>query len=193
MAVRLKLLWVIGLQHFRLSSYLNTQRNTWPNSAFSPFVHSPWTKYDGAKQTENEAVQQRKPQRRCTSKRPCWRRASARQRKQQALSLSGFALGHLRGDTGCFGQARYSPPSPEGEIRSMKEKGIVTWRRHLPGANAIRVSYSNGRVLSDWILVEELPELESDWPRASILPRSSACCSPSFPREWLHSRSPQSA
>ena len=41
--------------------------------------------------------------------------------------------------------------------------GIVTWRRHLPGASAIRVSYSNG-VLSDWIRVEELPELKSDWP-----------------------------
>ncbi len=35
---------------------------------------------------------------------------------------------------------------------------------HLPGANAIRVSYSNGRALSDWILVEELPKLKSDWP-----------------------------
>jgi len=41
--------------------------------------------------------------------------------------------------------------------------GMVTWRRHLPGANAIRVSYSNGLVLGDWILVEELPELKSDW------------------------------
>ena len=46
--------------------------------------------------------------------------------------------------------------------------GMVTWRRHLRGANAIRVSYSNGRVLSDWILVKELPELKSDWPPEPI-------------------------
>ena len=45
---------------------------------------------------------------------------------------------------------------------------MVTWKRHLPGANAIRVSYSNGRVSSEWILVEELPELKSDWPLESL-------------------------
>ena len=40
---------------------------------------------------------------------------------------------------------------------------MVTWRCHLAGANAIRVSYSNG-LLSDWLLVKTLPELKSDWP-----------------------------
>ena len=37
---------------------------------------------------------------------------------------------------------------------SLSTSGIVTWIRRAPGAKAIRVSYQEGAILSDWIPME---------------------------------------
>jgi hypothetical protein len=42
--------------------------------------------------------------------------------------------------------------------------GIVTWICRAPEARAIRVSYHEGAILSDWIPVDEMPALKAEWP-----------------------------
>jgi hypothetical protein len=42
--------------------------------------------------------------------------------------------------------------------------GTVTWICRAAGAKAIRVSYLEGAILTDWIAVDELPSLKADWP-----------------------------
>ena len=43
--------------------------------------------------------------------------------------------------------------------------GMVAYLRRAPGAKAIRVSYQQGAILTDWIPVDEVPKLRSEWPR----------------------------